>query len=92
MDRIQCNIDAGSQSKQWSIIGTNSLVTKDVPAYSIVGDSPAKLIRKYFSDKKISALQQLQWVEWSIEKVIKNLDLVLSTDSKEFKKLLSLID
>jgi len=35
-----------------SIIGTMSVVTKDIPAYSIAVGSPAKVIKKYSFDKK----------------------------------------
>ena len=36
-----------------AIIGTNSLVTKDIEPYTIVGGNPAKPIRKRFDDEKI---------------------------------------
>lgn len=34
-----------------AIIGANSVVTKDVPPYSIVAGAPAKFIKKRFSEK-----------------------------------------
>lgn len=36
-----------------AIIGTNALVTKDVDPYTIVGDNPAKVIRKRFMKKRL---------------------------------------
>ena len=36
-----------------SIIGANSLVTKDIPSFSIVIGSPAKVIRRYSFSKKL---------------------------------------
>ncbi|MBU3191549.1 CatB-related O-acetyltransferase [Clostridium bowmanii] len=36
-----------------AIIAANSVVTKDVPAYNIVGGNPAKVIRKRFDDNLI---------------------------------------
>ena len=42
-----------------SIIGTNSLVTKDVEPYSIVGGNPAAVIRKRFDSDTIAFLLNL---------------------------------
>ena len=55
-----------------AIIAAHSLVTKDVPAYSIVGGNPAKLIKKRFSDKDIEQLLDLKWWDWDIETITKN--------------------
>jgi acetyltransferase-like isoleucine patch superfamily enzyme len=46
-----------------AIIGANSLVNKDIPAYSINVGSPAKIIRYRFSDKVISDLEKFKWWE-----------------------------
>ena len=44
-----------------SIIGANSVVTKNIEPYSIVGGVPAKLIRKRFSEEEIKFLLGLEW-------------------------------
>jgi virginiamycin A acetyltransferase len=44
-----------------SIIGSCSLVTNDVPLYSIVGGNPAKLICKRFDTEVQAILEQLAW-------------------------------
>lgn len=41
-----------------AVIGAHSVVLNDVEPYSIVVGSPAKLLKKRFSDKMITILQQ----------------------------------
>ena len=47
-----------------AIVGANSIVTKDIEPYSIVGGVPAKEIKKRFSDEIINKLNLLQW--WNL--------------------------
>lgn len=42
-----------------AIIGTNSLVTKDVPDYAIVGGNPAKIIRMRFDSLFSNDIERL---------------------------------
>lgn len=46
-----------------AIIASGSFVNKDVEPYSIVGGTPAKLIRKRFSFEEIEKLLLLKWWE-----------------------------
>lgn len=57
-----------------AIIGSKSVVTKDVEPYSIVGGNPAKLIRKRFSDEKIAELLKMQWWDWPVGEITANLE------------------
>ncbi|MDR0232173.1 MAG: CatB-related O-acetyltransferase [Dysgonamonadaceae bacterium] len=55
-----------------AIIGAGSIVTKDVPAYSIVAGNPAKVIRMRFSESVIQKLEATQWWLLSKEELTKN--------------------
>ena len=55
-----------------AIIGSNAVVTKDVPPYAIVGGNPAKIIRYRFSPEIIDALDKIKWWYWPLEKVKAN--------------------
>lgn len=59
-----------------AIISANSTVTRNVEPYSIVGGNPAKEIKKRFSDEKITALLELQWWNWEIEKITENIEFL----------------
>lgn len=47
-----------------AILAAGSVVTKDVPPYTIVAGVPAKSIRKRFSDAVITEIEALQW--WNL--------------------------
>ena len=55
-----------------AVIGGGSVVTKDVPAYSIVVGNPAKIISRRFDESQISFLENLRWWNWDIDKIKKN--------------------
>ncbi len=65
-------IMAGVTIGDGAIIGTNSVVTKDVEPYAIVGGNPAKLIKKRFSEEEINDLLEIKWWDWEIEKITQN--------------------
>jgi len=47
-----------------AVVGSNSVVTKDVPAYAIVGGVAAKLIRQRFPKAISDALEATAWWDW----------------------------
>ncbi|SIN79314.1 CatB-related O-acetyltransferase [Halodesulfovibrio marinisediminis] len=67
-----------------AIIAARSVVTKNVPEYTIVGGNPAKLIRERFSADKKEKLLQMAWWDWSDETIRKNLPLLCSENLTYF--------
>ena len=55
-----------------AIVGANSLVTKDIPPYTIVVGCPAHFIRNRFCEDDIDLLNKIKWWNWDIEKIREN--------------------
>lgn len=70
-----------------AIIASKSVVTKDVPPYTIVGGNPAKIVKKRFEDEVIELLLQLKWWDWSNEEITKNIPILVSNDIASLKEL-----
>lgn len=77
----------GVQIGDGAIIGTNSLITKNVGPYEIWGGSPAKMIRKRFSDDVIEVLLKVKWWDWPIGKIAENVDALICNDFEKLKRL-----
>lgn len=72
-----------------AIIAVRSVVTKDVPPYTIIGGNPAVAIRKRFSTEVIELLLKLKWWNWTPEKVTKYLSTLVHEDVEALKRLIA---
>jgi len=76
----QALIMPGIKIGNGAIISSRSVVTSDVPAYSIVGGNPARVIRQRFNDETLSILEKLAWWDWPVEKITQNLPAIRSAN------------
>lgn len=58
-----------------AIVAAGSVVTKDVPPYSVVGGAPAKLIKYRFPQEIIDRLLEIKWWNLPDEEITKVIDL-----------------
>ncbi|WP_299454503.1 CatB-related O-acetyltransferase [uncultured Microscilla sp.] len=76
----KATIMAGVTIGDGAIVGSHAVVTKDVPPYAVVGGNPAKEIRLRFSPEVVSQLLKIQWWNWELEKITRNVHLLTSND------------
>ena len=75
-----------------SVIGGGSVVTKDIPKYSIAVGNPAVVISKRFDDSIIEYLEKLKWWEWDIQRILQNHELFnLNANETSIREINSLI-
>jgi len=67
-----------------SIIGSGSIVTKNVPDYSIVAGNPARIIRRRVTEEVEAAMKRIKWWDWSREELINALPDFRRLDAAAF--------
>jgi virginiamycin A acetyltransferase len=76
----------GVQIGDGAIVAAQSVVTKSVDPYAVVGGNPAREIRKRFDEQTIQVLLELQWWHWDIAKITRNLRAICSRDLNALKR------
>jgi len=66
---------SGVTVNKGAVIAAGSVVTKDVPAFAIVGGNPAKIIRYRFSEEIIRELLSFNLIDIKRDIIINNIDL-----------------
>ena len=69
-----------------AIIGTNSVVAKDIPPYCIAVGNPCRVIKKRFDDELIEMLLQFKWWDKSIEEIESLMPILSCADLEKVKK------
>ncbi|WP_317619616.1 CatB-related O-acetyltransferase [Ancylothrix sp. D3o] len=69
-----------------AIIAAKSVVVSDVPAYTVFGGNPARKIKQRFSDSQIETLLKIRWWDWEIEKITRNIPIIMEGDIQALMK------
>ena len=72
------------------IIGANSVVTKDLPSYSICAGNPCIVKKMRFDDETIKILEELKWWDKKVEEIQKIIPIITNANptKDELLKLL----
>lgn len=71
----QTIILSGVKIGHGAVIASNSVVSEDIPPYAIVGGTPAKIIKYRFDEPIIKRMLEIEWWNWSFDRIKKNKQL-----------------
>src|SRR5690606_9494032 len=71
-------IMSGVKIGEGAVIGSRSLVTKDVAPYTIVGGNPVKVIKPRFNEGQIKMLLEIKWWDWDEQKLSEAIPIICS--------------
>lgn len=70
-----------------AIIGANSVVTGDIPPYSVATGNPCRVRKTRFDKELVDYLLKLKWWDWDIDKINHNLDALCSGDLDKIRNI-----
>lgn len=71
-----------------AIIGANSTVASDIPPYAIAVGNPCRVVKYRFKQKLIDYLLRIQWWNWDIEKIERNMEALGGGDLEKIKNII----
>ncbi|QDS87346.1 Streptogramin A acetyltransferase [Rosistilla ulvae] len=83
----EATIMPGVKIGNGAIIAAKSVVTSDVPAYTIVGGNPAREIRCRFADPDADRLTTIAWWDWPAPKITQHLASIAGADIDELERV-----
>ena len=67
-----------------AVIAAGTVVTQNVPPYSIVGGNPARVLKYRFTETQIEALERIAWWNWDEEVIVERMADIASNDIDAF--------
>ncbi|QIK69437.1 CatB-related O-acetyltransferase [Erysipelothrix sp. HDW6C] len=77
---MNATIMPGVSIGEGAIIAAESVVTKDVAPYTIIGGNPGRVLKHRFSIRDIDTLLEIRWFDWEHCDVIDALSLIASSN------------
>jgi len=79
---------SGVRIADGACIGAGSVITKDVPPYTVMAGNPAKIVKTRFPKDVVSILLKLQWWNRPDDEIQSMLPVLLSGDVEALRRLL----
>jgi len=76
----QALIMPGVKIGDGAIVAAGSVVSSDVPPYTVVAGNPARAVRRRFPEAVVDALLAIAWWNWPVEKITRNLERIVGAD------------
>lgn len=73
-------IKSGVSIGDGSVIAAGAVVIKDIPAYTIAGGVPARLLKPRFPEDVVEGLLKIKWWNWTDDELQKNQAFFVSED------------
>ncbi|RSX56943.1 Vat family streptogramin A O-acetyltransferase [Bifidobacterium samirii] len=70
-----------------AIIGANSVVASDVPAYEVAVGDPCRVVRMRYDDATIARLEEIRWWDWPADRIFANLDTLAGGTPDDLDRL-----
>src|ERR1700712_2554935 len=61
-----------------AIVAAHSVVTRDVPPYTIVAGNPARPVRARFDETDVALLLPIRWWDWPIEQITRHAATIMA--------------
>jgi len=81
---VDAIIMSGVNIGDGAVIGARTVVTNDVPPYSVAVGNPARVVKKRFNDETIGRLLKINWWNWNDAQIEKALPMLLSNNIEGF--------
>ena len=81
---VGVTILSGATIEHGAVVAAGSVVTGRIPAYSLVGGNPARVIRSRFSDQQVEQLLEIAWWDWDPDTVMGRAEALSEWDVDRF--------